>query len=409
MNFGNPAGRRFAMRAAGFASAVLFVLGFASERFAQAQKDSEDQLKRKHASELFESGKRLEALPLAEELVKANPRDDQMLVILAACLVEHAATVTDQNAAGKERLRARELLAAAWNLGNTSVLAQNLAQLLKQLPDSGAIKFSDNRQADQAIREGEAAFARGDYDEARRNYAEALRWKPASYTAALFVANSYDRQNQPTKAAEWYGRAIGLDPDTETAYRYYADLLARNGEMAEARGMLIDATVAEPYNRMVWRELRAWATLNHTEIREVYISVPPSPKRAAIDEGEEQFAKVWEAYRRARKTWHDGIEFRKQFPEEKEYRHSLKEEIGALKAAAQVAEEQVRKDAGQETGGSDPAVMLLLKLSRADMLEPYVLFSLGDQGIAKDYSAYRRKNREKLERYLSDFVVPPTP
>ena len=46
-----------------------------------------------------------------------------MLVALAACLVEHAAAVTDQEAAGKERLRARELLDAAWKLGNTSTLA----------------------------------------------------------------------------------------------------------------------------------------------------------------------------------------------------------------------------------------------------------------------------------------------
>jgi tetratricopeptide (TPR) repeat protein len=409
MKFGKAAARRFTTRVGVFAGALLFFLGLASELFARKQNVLEDPLKRKQVSELFEKGKRLEALPLAEELVKANPRDDQMMVILAACLVDHAATLTDQNAAGKERLRARVLLNAAWDLGNTSPLALNLGQLLKQLPDNGAIKFSDNPQADQAIREGEAAFSREDYDGARKNYTEALRWEPASYTAALFIGNTYDRQNQPTKAAEWYGRAVGFDPDTETAYRYYADLLARNGEMAEARTMLIHATVAEPYNRIVWRELRAWATLNHTEIREVYVSVPPAPKSAATDKSEDQFAKAWAAYRRVRESWHNGVEFQKQFPEEKEYRHSVKEEMEALKAAVEVAEEQAKKEAGLEIRSADPAIALLLQLSRADMLAPYVLFSLGDQGIAWDYNAYRRKNREKLERYLNDFVVPPAP
>jgi hypothetical protein len=42
-------------------------------------------------------------------------------------------------------------------------------------------------------------------------------------------------------------------------------------------------------------------------------------------------------------------------------------------------------------------------------MEAYVLFSLGDAGIARDYSAYRKGNRNKLEEYMDKFVVPPTP
>src|SRR6516165_317896 len=132
------------------------------------------QAERQKASELFAQGKRLEALPLLEELVKANPKDAAMLVALAASLVEHAATLPDQEIAGKERLRARDLLDRAWELGDTSALAMNLSQLLKQLPATGTIQFSDDPRVDQAMREGEAAFSRRQYDEARRNYARAL-------------------------------------------------------------------------------------------------------------------------------------------------------------------------------------------------------------------------------------------
>jgi len=45
-------------------------------------------------------------------------------------------------------------------------------------------------------------------------------------------------------------------------------------------------------------------------------------------------------------------------------------------------------------------------LHRADLIEPYVLFSLGDAGIARDYAAYRTRSRNKLEEYLDKFVVP---
>ena len=407
MKSGKPTARSFTARASVLAGVFLFPLGFASVLFARQQNVLQDTLKREHVSELFEQGKRLEALPLVEEWLKANPRDDQMMVILAACLVDHAATLTDQDAAGKERLRARDLLNASWSLGNTSTLARNLSDLLKGLPESGAVTFSGNAQADQAIRSGEAAFSRRDYDEARKHYLQALQWDPRSYTATLFVGNSYDRQNQPDPAADWYGKAVALNPDIETAYRYYADLLAKQGDMKKARTMLIRAAVAEPYNRVVWRELRAWATLNHTDIREVYVSVPPESQLETPANGAGVFSTAWIAYRKARARWRVSGEFAKRYPGEAVYRHSLLEETEALMAAGDAVEEILRTVASASARlAEDPSAALLLKLSRADMIAPYVLFSLGDEGIGHDYSAYRTKGREKLERYLDEFVVP---
>jgi tetratricopeptide (TPR) repeat protein len=354
-----------------------------------------DQDQRQKASELFAQGKRLEALPLLEDLVAASPKDAAMLVALAASLVEHAATLPGQEDAGKQRLRARGLLDRAWELGDTSALAMNLSQLLKQLPTTGAIKFSDNPQVDQAMRAGEAAFSRRQYDEARRNYARALELEPANYSAALFIGNTYDRQNELSEGAEWYERAIQLAPNVETAYRYYADMLAKQGDLSKARTMLIHASVAEPYNRIVWRELHAWAALNKTRITQVFIGVPAEQKG--------EVSAVWEPYWAAKAGWQTGGEFQKHFPEENRYRHSLPEEVESLTA---VADRFLRRS---RAGGlpSDPSFDLLLKLHKAGLIAPYVLFSLGDSGIACDYDGFRAKNREKLEEYLDRFVVPP--
>jgi hypothetical protein len=38
-----------------------------------------------------------------------------------------------------------------------------------------------------------------------------------------------------------------------------------------------------------------------------------------------------------------------------------------------------------------------------------VLFFVGDAVIARDYAAYRARNREKLGEYMDKFVVPPAP
>jgi tetratricopeptide (TPR) repeat protein len=362
--------------------------------------------KRQEAEDLFRQGKRLEALPLLEELVKTNPKDDTMLVALAACLVDHAATISDQESAGKERLRARDLLDKAWNMGNTSTLAMNLSQLLKQLPESGAIKFSDDPQVEQAMRAGESAFSQRDFDEARKDYSNALELEPNNYSAVLFTANTYDKQNAWAKGAEWYERAIELDPNVETAYRYYADMLAKQGDMAKARIMLIHAAVAEPYNGIVWRELHAWATLNHTRINEIYISVPTEGKDKQAPRSPD-ISRVWRTYREVRTNWQKGGQFKKQFPEEKEYRHSLPEEFEALTAAARVLKQIEADNEVTELVTDDQSFRLLMTLYQAGLIEPYVLFSLGDTGIARDYDSYRAKSRRKLEEYMDKFVVPP--
>ncbi len=382
---------------------------------AEAQGDKPSvgyQAKRQKASELFNQGRRLEALPLLEELVQGNPKDDEMLVDLAASLVDHAATLTDQAAAAKDRFRARDLLDRAWSLGNTSTLGQNLAHLLKQLPESGAIKFSDNPAVDQIMQAGEAAFARRDFDEAIKNYTRALEIEPKNYSAALFIGNSYDRQNNFAKGREWYERAMALDPNIETAYRYCADMLAKQGDMAGARTMLIQAAVAEPYNRIVWRELNAWAAINKTAINMIYIG-PPAPKeqpapgpKTDAKQPSPDFGPAWTAYRAVRTEWKEGDAFRKHYLQETQYRHSLAEEFEALTAAAETEEKLRNAGKNSATAAEDPSMDLLMKLHRSGLIEAYVLFSLGDEGIAHDYAAYRAKNRARLEGYMDQFVVP---
>jgi Flp pilus assembly protein TadD len=387
---------------------LVFQANAAQPDAAQAQPNASDQEKRQQAVTLFSQGKRLEALPLLEELVQKNPRDAELLVALGASLIDHAATLTDQDAAAKERFRARDLVQKAWQLGNTSPLAENLRQLLRDLPANGAVRFSDNPAVEQVMNAGEAAFARRDFDEALTIYAKALELEPTNYSATLFTANTYDRKNDFAHASEWYERAMRLDPDIETAYRYYADMLAKRGDMAKARRMLIHAAVAEPYNKIVWREIRAWALINNTAFKLVYLPIP----RVAKDDGSiqvsgqpPQLVSAWRAYHAVIADWRKGGKFEKQFPQEA-YRHSLAEESEALSAAAMVLQTLRQDEKSAELVTGNTVAGLLLKLHEAGLIDPYVLFSLGDDGIARDYKAYRAMNRAKLEEYMDKFVMP---
>jgi Flp pilus assembly protein TadD len=380
-----------------------------------AESGVSDQQEREKAVALFGQGKRLEALPLLEELVQKNPRDGELLADLGASLIEHAATLADQDAAAKERFRAKDLVEKAWASGNASPLVENLRQLLRDLGAKGAITFSDNPAVDRVMNAGEAAFAQRDFDAALTAYAKALELEPTNYSATLFTANTYDRKRDLARAGEWYERAMRLDPDIETAFRYDADMLARQGDMARARSMLIHAAVAEPYNKIVWREIRAWALINHTAFKLVYLPIPPAAKDGSIQTADPasrqppQVLSAWRAYHSVIADWREGSKFAKQFPQDAEYRHSLAEESEALTAAARVLQTLKQDDKSAELVTGDTVAGLLLKLYEADLIDPYVLFSLGDDGIARDYTAYRAANRSKLEAYMDRFVMPPAP
>ena len=397
---------------------LLMVLTLAlSVSFAQTNSYEQSyKAERQRAIELFNQNKYLEALPLFEDLIKQNPQDAEAHLALGTCLLSHSATLDNDDAAIKERLRAREMLLKAKELGNNSTLLQNLLQLI---PEDGRLAYGKT-PVDLAMQKGEAAFARNDYAEAIQYYSKALELDPANYSAALFVGDSYFGAKDWAKAGEWYGKAIQINRNAETAYRYYADMLTKNGEMEKARMLAIQAVVAEPYNPITWRGLDQWAKSNRLTLNDVHVNAPQNSVSEGDDKhinvtvdtkGETDTSAVWLAYSLSRARWR--TEFKSHFPDEKEYRHSLAEEADALTTAANVCQELVESNAKKKNQSSslskDSDLLLLLKLKRANMIEPYVLLGAADEGIARDYDAYREKNRSALEAYLNDFVVPPAP
>jgi tetratricopeptide (TPR) repeat protein len=334
---------------------------------------------------------------------------------LAQSLINRSVTLKDPEAAGKDLLRAKELLIRAQHLGDHSPLSENLLDLLSALPKNGEYKYADEVDVEAAIKAGEAAFARTDYDEAIKNYKHALELDPKSYAAALFVGDSYFATKRFSQAGEWYDLAAQIDPNRETAYRYHADMLAKQGDLEGARTLSIEAVIADPYNAIPWRGLTAWANSSHVPLYQVHIdtgskAAPDGENKMAITVDPNQPAgvgAVWLAYSGTRVLWYQG-RFKKEFPQESQYRHSLAEETDALTTAAKVAEELAGKSTSSPIA-KDDNLQLLMRLYQEQMLEPYVLLSAPDQGIAEDYPEYRAKNRAKLQDYLGRFVAPERP
>jgi hypothetical protein len=362
------------------------------------------------ANQLFRDGKRLDALPLYEELAKAKP--DEMLYQerLADCL--SAAVMQTSDFATVRSLRSRERDAAkrAIELGDTAEYLKIMANIDPDAP----VEIATTSPGAALLKEGEKAFGAGDYATAMEKYVAAAESDPQLYEAALFAGDTaYTQQDLPT-AAKWFARAIRIDPNRETAYRYWGDAMMRSGKDAEdAKEKYIDAVVAEPYNRLAWQGIRQWAQMRKAVVLAPKIERPAGPavdpqkpnninitiNPDSLDNKKHPGASAWMMYPLCRAGYR-GDKFTKEFPGEKEYRHSLAEEAGCLNLVVTVIREQkVKRDK------LDESLRNLVDLSDAGMIESFVLISAADEGIAKDYNNYRDQHRKLLHEYLARFVV----
>ena len=53
----------------------------------------------------------------------------------------------------------------------------------------------------------------------------------------------------------------------------------------------------------------------------------------------------------------------------------------------------------------DLSLANLVKISDQGLLEAFILYALVDDGIAQDYMEYRKTNRDKLRRYMVEYVT----
>jgi Tfp pilus assembly protein PilF len=293
-----------------------------------------------------------------------------------------------------------------------------LLQVVLEVPEDGAEPaFSNRKEVDDAMKAAEADFSRGDLDKARQGYLQALLLDPQNYEAALFIGDVYFKQHLNGSAGEWFARAAQINPDRETAYRYWGDALWDLGKSAEAREKYILAIIAEPYNRRSLVGLNQWAgrvkvALNWVRLQDKS-RVTQDDKQTNINldtslstkDGDLNLA-AWIAYSMDCALWRRE-KFAKEFPNEPKYRRTMREEADSLHLMVTVLTEQ--KDFERKKKDLDPSLLQVIAIDHAGFLEPFALLNRGDDEIAQDYGAYRAANRDKIYRYFDEFVVPKAP
>ena len=303
--------------------------------------------------------------------------------------------------------RARKLLLEAQAAGDNSNLVQVLLEKLGTTAEPAP--SGPPSPGAEAFQRAEKAFSSGDLPAALKGYEDAMAADPAMYEAPLFAGDTEYKQGHYPEADKWYAKAVAIDPNRETAYRYWGDCLMKQGDPAQAEGKFIDAIIADPYSRTPRIGLKQWADATKAVLAAPPITLPAPPIVDAkgsttinIDptvKGPATSALLMYSMNAA--LWH-GDKFKKAYPKESQYRHSLAEEVDGLEGALTVLNEQkVHEDK------LDPTWKSLLAIDKDGMLECWILLDHPDQGIAQDYAAYRATHRDLLHAYIAKYDVHP--
>lgn len=395
---------------------------------AQSQEET-----RKKAIALFDANNFIDALPLLEKSALAYPKDPVIASRLGFALYALGSTSNDKEVRQRNWDRARKILLESQANGDDSNLTLITLESLSKGDATAVTRFSNKKAAEAEIRKGEEAFVRGNLEKALFAYKRALELDPKLYEAALYAGDMEFRLAHASsdnafrkvhfgQAGVWFTKAIEIDPDRETAYRYWGDSLDEEGKTDEARDRFIEAIVAEPYGgNRAYVGLSQWGQRHQVSLRHPKIEIPanvtskqPGEVNVTLDSSllkDDDGSVAWMAYGLIRAAWRDKKEgsrsdkFAKAYPNETAYRHSIAEEVDALRMTLQSVREQ-KKDKGDLK--LSPSLLNLMKLDEAGLLEPYIFFARANEGIARDYVVYRKANRAKLKEYWLKFVVGPS-
>jgi len=390
-------------------AAVMALCALSGVAQAQTKSDKEVRTEFDQAEQLLKAQNFVGALPLYEDLHQQRPDDMVYDERLAMCLLAQASsTGLDPQKAQATEARAKSLMLEAQKRGDNSPLLVTLLEKLDNR-DEPTMPAGPPTAAQADFTQAEKLFSSGDLQGALNFYKKALDEDPQYYAAALYAGDSLFKIGDCPQAGVYYAKAVAINPNEEQAFRYWGDCLVKQHDKSRAEEMYIKAVIAQPYQKTTRQSLKAFAESNHMRIAGPPITLP---KRAEPDANGKininldmttlmsPAASAWILYLASPAVWQKS-EFAKNYPNEKQYRHSLAEEAESIRDALSFAKKS-KIDISKDT-----TLKLLAELDGKGMLECWILLDGADNGIAQDYVAYRKDHRDLMAKYMAQYDVHP--
>jgi tetratricopeptide (TPR) repeat protein len=388
---------------------------------------------RLQADEAYVHGRHMEALPLYEDLSE----QDQTIALFAerhgTLLLEKAETTADPNEKNQLTTEGLAELHRAQRLGdNSPLLVQTLYNASKtpagaavgapmgMLPLTVGYTHKGSAAATPLFQQAEQAFGQQSFAAAAGLYVKASEADPQWYMAALNAGDSYFRLKDFKNADLWFAKAVAIDPNRETAYRYWGDSLWASGDKMGSKAKFVDAIIAEPFVGSTWSKLEQWAGATHTpfiivRVRRPEFTTPDGQLKvdASLEKETGDGHASWLVYERVRvahgartpgQLMMAGASTANGEFTPNGYVHTLDEEMAALNAMLDDVQKKVA--AGTVTEAKmEPGIRAMLELRKNGLLEPFVMLNFHDAGLRHGYPAYRAAHRDVLVKYLNQVVA----
>jgi len=381
---------------------------------------------------LFAQNKMEEALPVYEKL-SADSNADWLVFSRLGFLV-YSKLVLSRNPQERKEFadRARTALLRARELGDRTALTNSLINNLAN-GTPAVTYYSEVGEADSYMQQAEIIFMKGDLEAAVELYKKAFAVDPKLYDAAVYIGDAcYKTPGKLEEAQEWYAKAVAINPNRAIAYRYWADDLMKLGKIQEARDKFVEAYISQPGDRLTVAALTNWAKGQNVTLAQPLVKIPitiapdgdgyvmtvqagainnASPLKIPfkpMSTGGSYGASfspellnnptfmAWTKYAGARMVW--TRQYFQGHPGQTSVRNNLPEEALALRAAISQLDANAKD--------LDPSLATLIKLDKDGVLEAFIFFARGDQGIMQDYPAYLDEHRDILRRYVMTWVFP---
>jgi len=377
---------------------LIFLLpGFVNQISAQEIKLPDKAAMREKALEFTDQNRYIDAFPLLEKAAPLYPNDAELWAHYGIAILTRSTTLGSAEERKTERIKGYNVLAKAKQLGAKNVIALNL---LDQLSPDGSDEdnFGGNPEFEKHLREGEGFFGRGEYDKAFAAYEKAYKINPKSYEAVLFLGDSLYAGGKYKDSELWFAKAVEIEPNREQAYRFWGDALMNQKKSSEARDKFVDALAAEPYSRLTWDRLGRWVGESKAQAVPLQVT-PPGNETLGEIKIDETLLKIengtmsWKLYNETRKA---------QIVAGGGKTRTLAGEVAAYRKVAEAFKMDLRSG---KIKYPDQNLSNLVKLDDEGLLEPYVLLIRADEDVAEEYIGYRAKNRDKLRKFIVEFLL----
>lgn len=355
---------------------------------------------RKEGLDLAGKNQYVAALPFLEKIASVYTEDAEVQTHYGIAILVTALTSNDPAVREQGRQKALAVLRRAKALGTENQIALHYLDGLEN-PNNmlELVGNAANKEVEDAIREGEAHFGRGEYDKAFVAYERAHRLDPKSYEAALFAGDCFYAQRRYAESEPWFAKAVAINPNREQAYRFWGDALVNQGKLKEGLAKFADAVIAEPNSRLAWNQLLSWVQENGARKSSPFISAPGSEDNDSTE------IKIDASLLKA----DDGTAHWRLFDEKRKARiavsgkePTIADDAAALKSVA----EAVRADAkAGKVKTMNASLANLLVLDEKNMLDVYALMFLHGGDGCPEYEDFREKNRDKMRRFFVEYFA----